>query len=261
MKSSYSGLWILLVAALFFFMAIAFSDDLSIAGHTLKKAPFAEILLPEDETDVDSVCNVALTDSLLEVPEIVEVDSLPKSILLFGDSMTLNLALRMAKYAVHNGHSFHAINWDSSNTKIWAECDTLEYFIKKFNVDYILISLGSNEMYFKNPQSRLPYVKKLLSKIGNIPYVWIGPPNWKKDTGINDMLQSACTKGSFFRSEGMDFKRKADNIHPTRRSSALWMDSIMRWLPKARHPILAEAPPDSMCKVKTHVIFLKALNK
>lgn len=263
MKSNYAGLWFLLVTAFLVFVTLSFSKDLSICGHTLKKAPFSEALFPKNDNAIDYV-DIAIVGDSVEVGELVKevkVDSLPKSILLFGDSMTLNLALQLAKYAVHNGHEFHAVNWDSSNTKIWAESDTLDYFIRKYKVDYVFVSLGSNEVYFKRPQSRLPYVRKILSKIDTIPYVWIGPPNWNKDTGINDMLEQACSRGSFFRSAGMEFKRKADNIHPTRRSSALWMDSIMRWLPKSGHPILAVAPPDTLGKVKTHVVFLKALNK
>ena len=195
----------------------------------------------------------------IEINEVV-VDSMPKSILLFGDSMTLNLAHRLSKYAKQNGHDLHSINWDSSNTKIWAETDTLSHYLKEFKPDYIFISLGSNEVYFKNPEKRIPYVKKILEKIGDIPYVWIGPPNWNEDTKINDMLEAVCAPGTFFRSQGMNFKRKKDNIHPTRSSSALWMDSIMRWLPKSAHPILADLPDDSLKNVPNKVVFLKALH-
>ena len=84
-----------------------------------------------------------------------------------------------------------------------------------FDVDYVFISLGSNELYFKNPESRLPYIKKVLEMIDTIPYVWIGPPNWQKDSGINDLLERTCRSGSFFRTDGMELARKKDHIHPT----------------------------------------------
>ena len=116
-------------------------------------------------------------------------------------------------------------------------------------------------MYFKNPETRAPYVKRILEVIDTIPYVWIGPPNWKEDTGINDMLERMCARGSFFRSAGMEFKRKKDNIHPTRESSSMWIDSIMRWLPKSSHPFVADLPSDSIGKANPNIIFLKALNK
>ncbi len=261
MKSSYFGLWLLISVALAIFLFVAFSDDITLAGHTLKKAPFRSALLGDSEKDSLSVDTLA-TDSVDSGKNmIVETDSTPKSILLIGDSMTFNIALRLAKYAKQNGHQFHAVNWDSSNTKIWAESDTLLHYIKEYKADFIFVSLGSNELYFKNPDTRLPYVKKILSVIDTVPYVWIGPPNWKEDTGINDMLERAGRRGAFFRSAGMHFERKKDKIHPTRAASALWVDSIMRWMPKSAHPILAECPSDSIGKVANHVIFLKALNK
>lgn len=265
MKSNYSGLWLLLTTALIIIVCIAFlPNGISIGSYTVKKAPIRATLLPERNELADSIAEAA--DSIAEIEALIAAkpvvtDSVPKSILLFGDSMTFNLALRLSKYAAQNGHTLHAINWDSSNTKIWADTDTLLHYIKEYNADFIFISLGSNELYFKQPQQRLPYVKRILEMIGDTPYVWIGPPNWKEDSGINDMLQAACAPGSFFRSAGMEFKRKKDKIHPTKEASALWIDSIMRWMPKSRHPILADFPSDSLGKVNTNIIFLKARNK
>lgn len=262
MKSGYSGLWLLLALSLGIFLAVSFIDsDIRLLGHTFKKAPFKETLYENPDTtsgaDIDSLIQAQSAE-----PEILNpVDSASQSIFIFGDSMTFNLALRLAQYARHNGHSIHSVNWDSSNTRIWAESDTLEYFMRKFKPTFIFISLGSNEMYFKNPRTRLPYVKKILEKIGDIPYVWIGPPNWEEDTGINQMLLENTRRGSFFLSQGMNFKRKKDKIHPTRESSAMWVDSIMRWLPKSSHPILADAPSDSIGRVNPGIVFLKALNK
>lgn len=264
MKSNYAGLWLLLALALAAVAFISFADDISLGSYTIRKAPIAETLFPNDTPTADDLS--ATTDSILtaraaEEPEEVATDSLPKNILLFGDSMTFNLALRMAKYAACNGHTMHAINWDSSNTKIWAETDTLAVYMERLKPDFVFISLGSNEVYFKDPYKRQPNVKKILATIGDVPYVWIGPPCWDDRTEINDMLEATCSRGAFFRSTGMNFKRKKDKIHPTRESSAMWVDSIMRWLPKSSHPILAEAPPDTLGKVPTHIILLKALNK
>ncbi len=265
MKSNYFGLWLLLVLALVVVVGVALiPDDLSIGHYTVKRAPLRDALLADNAPLADSLAESTDSLNIKEIELIskpVETDSVPKSILLFGDSMTYNLALRLSSYAAQNGHSLHAVNWDSSNTKIWADTDTLLYYIKKYKADFIFISLGSNELYFKKPELRLPYVKRILEMIGDTPYVWIGPPNWKEDSGINDMLQAACAPGAFFRSAGMEFKRKKDKIHPTREASALWIDSIMRWMPKSRHPILSEFPADSLSKVKTNIIFLKARHK
>ncbi|MDE6753626.1 MAG: hypothetical protein K2J82_03335 [Muribaculaceae bacterium] len=265
MKSNYLALWLLLAVALAIFLTVSFSDDLSLGSYTVKKAPFPETIFPDSIQDsharlLASNDSVLLSDTV-EQPKEVKTDSVPKNILLFGDSMTMNIALRLAKYAKQNGHEMHAINWDSSNTKIWAESDTLAAFMKRYNPDFVFISLGSNEVYFKDPYKRHPYVKRILATIGDVPYIWIGPPCWDNRTAINDMLEATCRPGTFFRSAGMEFKRKKDKIHPTREASALWVDSIMRWMPKSAHPILADFPSDSLGKVHSNIILLKALNK
>lgn len=264
MKSNYSGLWLMLSVALAAVLAVASSDDVTVGSWTLRKAPVPDLFADADG-HADTVGHNPLqvegvVPNVFEDP-VVETDTVPKSIFLFGDSMTFNIALRMARYAKQNGHMFHAVNWDSSNTRIWAECDTLAHCLDRYHADYVFISLGSNEVYFKKPESRLPYIRAILRVIGERPYVWIGPPNWNEDTGINDILAAECRPGSFFRSQGMKFKRKADKIHPTREASALWVDSIMSWLPSSSHPILADIPSDSLGKVNPHVVFLKALNK
>ncbi len=258
MKSHYAGLWILLVVALIVFVGYSFVDgDISVFGKTLKKAPFAEMLLKEEQ-------QVATPDTALIEPEkeiVIPTDSSSQTILLIGDSMTFNIALRMAQYAKQNGHTLHSVNWDSSNTKIWAESDTLDYFIRTLNPSIVFISLGSNELYFKNPESRKPFIEKIVEKIGSRPYVWIGPPNWKKDSGINDLIENTVSPKSFFRTDGMELARKKDKIHPTRKATALWVDSIMRWIPKSSHPFIVDVPSDSIGKGNPHIVFLKPHSK
>lgn len=253
----YVALWLLLSFAFAVITFIAFYDDISVGGYTLKKAPMAEVLVVQDAESADTLAADTVTESLEEA----KTDSLPQSIFIFGDSMTYNLALRLAQYARQNGHAIHSVNWDSSNTKVWADHDTLAYYIRKFRPTQIFISLGSNELYLPKPELRKPHIRKILQVIDTIPYVWIGPPNWTDDTGINDLLASICRKGSFFRSAGMEFKRRPDKIHPTRESSALWIDSIMRWIPESSHPFRADMPADTIGKCNPNVIFLKALNK
>lgn len=255
----YLSLWILLSVAFCAFVAFSFSDNPSIMG--LKKASFKEVLLAHSENMEDNIPMVQDTVRAIEQEKLLpQLDSVPKNIFLFGDSMTLNIALRMAKYAAQNGHQFHAVNWDSSNTKLWADTDTLRYYLNKFKPDYVFICLGSNEVYFKNPNVRAPYVKQILQEIGDRQYVWIGPPNWNKDTGINDMLEKLCGNGHFFRSEGIELERKADKIHPTKDASAFWVDSLMRWMGKASHPILSDIPSDTLRHVKSNIRIIKAWN-
>ncbi|MDE7181324.1 MAG: hypothetical protein K2N88_09035 [Muribaculaceae bacterium] len=260
-RRPYIGLWLLLAVALAAVTWVAFFEDIHIGSYTVKKAPIAETIFETHDEASDTPVKTAEGDTVAPAQVKAELDTLPQVIFIFGDSMTFNLALRLAQYGKQNGHEVHAVNWDSSNTKIWADHDTLAYYINRFHPTQIFISLGSNELYLKKPDMRRPQVKRILDEIGDIPYVWIGPPNWKEDAGINDMIESMCRPGSFFRSAGMEFKRKKDGIHPTREASALWVDSIMRWLPKSTHPFRAETPADSIRKSNPDIILLKALNK
>lgn len=266
MKSNYTGIWLLLATAMVVIILIAFADDINIGSWTVKKAPYREALLRDKEQEQREE---AYADSVLKVRQELEeqrvatvvTDSTPQSILLIGDSMTMNLALRLAQYAKQNGHTMHAVNWDSSNTIKWGKSDHLKEYIEEYGATYVFISLGANELYLKEPKSHLKYVEMILEQVGDLPYVWIGPPNWKEDFGVNDMLEEACKPGSFFRSAGMEFARKKDGIHPTRESSALWIDSIARWMPKSAHPILLELPSDSIGKGTPNLKFLKATDK
>lgn len=257
MKNNYTGVWLLLAFALAIILLISFADDFSIAGWSPKKSTYKETLLTKTSLG-DNDFHDELNDDIEETA--IVTDSLPQSILLIGDSMTYNIALRMSKYAQQNGHTFHAVNWDSSNTKTWAGCDTLDNLLSRYDVTYVFISLGANEAYLKKPEVRKPQIETILQKIGNIPYVWIGPPNWKEDLGLNKFLASECRPGSFFLTGQMNLKRRKDGIHPTVEAAAEWVDSLMRWLPQSSHPILAEVPSDSLPKCNPHITLLKALN-
>lgn len=255
----------LLVTALLFFVFISFADDISIFGIKLKKSPIADNLtstyLTTQEKQQVQQQKLAVIEEK-QKPQDNPIDTLPQVFLFFGDSMTQNLALRAAAYARANGHEIHTVNWDSSGTRIWSQCDTLDNYIKRFNPTFIFVSLGSNELYIKHLDNYREYVRTILSKIGDIPYIWIGPPNWKPDEGINDMIAEETRPGSFFLSEGIELARKKDQIHPTRDASAIWFDSIARWIPKSAHPIRLELPSDSISsstKLRhTNIIYLKA---
>ena len=263
MKSSYFSLWLLLALGLAFIVGISFMpQELCVGVYALKKAPIKSALTQKVTVNDSLTANSEDMKSVIDERPLVETDSLPKSIFIFGDSMSYNLALRLAAYAAENGHTLHSINWDSSTTKKWADADTLQYFLKKYNVDFVIIALGSNEMYTRNAEAQKPNAQKLLAAIGERPYVWIGPPDLKGNTGkFEDMLAVICRPGSFFKSTGIQLKRRGDNIHPTKEAAALWLDSVVRWMPKSSHPILMNLPSDSISKINANIISWSAKKK
>ncbi|MEG2242585.1 MAG: SGNH/GDSL hydrolase family protein, partial [Muribaculaceae bacterium] len=225
-------------------------ETINLFGKEFKSSGIYDAITNIEEKSTDSVIKSIKAPEKIATQKVIksEMDTMPKSILFIGDSMLEGLGARMAAYAKENGHKLHNVIWYSSTSKTWGSCDTLKYFIRKFKPNFIIVSLGANELFVKNITSkRHQNVKRILFQIKEIPYVWIGPPNWKEDTGINDLIASLAKPGTFFLSKGMHFDRSKDGAHPTRLSSALWMDSVARWIKlHSAYPIKLSEP-----KVKT----------
>lgn len=243
----YISLWLLLATALAVVVGLELvACPIEICCVELQKSTFVDVLgTPPAETcnlPVDSAALAAVEEP--EVAKPAEVDTMPKSILFIGDSMLEGLSPRLAAYAKLNGHKLNSVIWYSSTTEVWGSCDKLAGFVKKFNPDFVVVCLGANELFVRDIITRrAKYVDNMLSQIGAIPYVWIGPPNWKKDTGINRIVSSKVKPGTYFMSDGMHFDRAKDGAHPTRRSAEMWMDSVARWMTlHSAHPIKMECP-------------------
>lgn len=245
---NYRGLWCLLAVALGVVAALSFYSPVRIFGYELRDSGIASALSDTSYRAIEAVVEPVAADSLFEqalTAEPIEPDTMPKTLLFIGDSMLEGLSPRLAAYAKHNGHTLYSVIWYSSTTEVWGRSGKLKDYIKRINPDFIFISLGANELFVSDIiTKRDKYVKTLLAEIGDIPYLWIGPPNWKPDTGINRMISDNVPTGEFFLSDGMHFERAKDGAHPTRSSAVEWMDSVVRWMNvNSPHPFRMEVPP------------------
>ena len=258
MNKPYWGLWTLLMAALLFFVVLSFwQDGIRIGGFDLKTATFARDLgarmtkNPKAQKDTQ--------DTAGEHPDgwRAPVDTTAKNILFIGDSMLEGLAPRLAAYCDKNGHTLVEVIWYSSSTLCWGETGRLTQLINKYHPNYIFVCLGANELYVPDIKSaRRPYLRKMLAEIGDIPYVWIGPPNWIEDTGINDLLEQEVERGCFYLSANDHFERSRDGAHPTRPSAHQWMDRVVKWLgEKGAHPIRLDDPGEGISRASRIDIF------
>lgn len=207
----------------------------------LRQSEAADYFRP-DTTAMDSI----LVESL-DLNATPVMDTAAQSILLIGDSMLEGLSPRLLEYAMQNGHELNSVVWYSSTTKYFGQSDTLAYFIKKHKPTYVLLSLGANELFVKNiKKDRLEFVRHIIKTIDTIPYVWIGPPNWKDDTGINEMIVENTGRRRYYPSKRLKFDRAKDGAHPTHTSSAKWIDSLAVWISdSSAHPIrLAKPEPE-----------------
>ena len=243
MKKTYKVLFTILAIALvgfFLFSQFDFPEKLG-----LKKGKFNETLFASDKEEVTNKDTVATQD---KKPNKNEMDTTKKTILFIGDSMVECLFPRMSAYAKKNGHTFYAVVWYSATTEVYGTRTTVKEYIDKYHPDYILFSLGGNELFIRDiKENRQKFVDEIIRQFGNIPYIWIGPPNWKPDTGINDMIKSSVPEGCFYLSYTPDqhYDRKKDGAHPTAASSNQWMDRICKWImTESAHRIRLEKPAD-----------------
>ena len=202
------------------------------------KKPEPEIIPKKEETGMDN-------DDVPAVKPLINFAT-QQRILFFGDSMIEGINKRMRQYAAENDHDVLNVIWYSASTKWWAQhSDTISYFIRTFKPTYIIICLGANELFIKDVQGRDAYVKQILAKLGNLPYVWVGPPNWKEDTGINNLIQKNVGEERFFPSKNYKFSRTSDGAHLTRSAANDWMDLIAQWLNSdVPEPLLMNVPSD-----------------
>lgn len=254
MNKPYMGLCALLLAAFVFFAVLSFwQDGISVGPLEVKTAPFAQNM-----HELFSVPAVEKVDTASQGDQWrAPVDTTAKNILFIGDSMLEGLAPRLAAYCDKSGHTLVEVIWYSSSTYYWGESARLTELINKFNPDYIFVCLGANELYVPDiKRARRPYVKRMLAEMGNIPYVWIGPPNWDEDTGINDLLAHELGRGCFYLSAHDKFERSRDGAHPTRASAHDWMDRVVSWMETScAHPIRLEKPDKTIGRASRIVVY------
>jgi hypothetical protein len=256
MKHRYLGLWTLLVVAFAAFAVSSAFDGLKIGNFKLKSSCIVESLTQghseqsEPQTDLDLAIDSAITAET--VPEPIPCDTTVKTILLFGDSMLEGLSPRLAAYCEKNGYKLYTVIWYSSTSVSWGSTERLAGYIRRVKPDYIFACLGANELFVTNiANKRRKYVQKIVKTIGDIPFVWIGPPNWKNDTGINELIAETAPKGCYFKTKGMSFERKRDGAHPTAESAYKWVDSVARWMPlNSAHPIKLDLPDKKIARPK-----------
>jgi lysophospholipase L1-like esterase len=240
--------------------AYSFADyEISIGDVTLKKAPIREFILGIPENPYAKTLSGRDTISNKEVQQ--PKDTTSQRILLIGDSMLEGLKDRLEDYTEHNNHFLKTVIWYSSSTLWYGSSDTLKYFIDEYKPTYVMLVLGANELFVPNIiRKRTQNVRHILKQIDTLNYVWIGPPNWKDDTGINKMIQKNVGSMHYFPSKNLNYKRTSDGAHPTRASAAMWMDSIAVWIEKKSYQPIKLEKPIEKSKKSANVTILQPLN-
>lgn len=187
---------------------------------------------PPTETATGTSSPVALASGPAEAPgpALPPIDETPQRILIFGDSMVVNLIPPLADYCLENGHKLFPVIWYASTTVAWAAQSKLSDVIREFSPTYVIVVLGSSELGVRNVHKRASSVRRINERIGKRHFFWLGPPNWRDDTGWNDMVEKIVGKRRFFRSAGIELEREKDGIHPTPAASRKWAELFARWM-------------------------------
>jgi lysophospholipase L1-like esterase len=204
---------------------------------------------------------IEANDSAVAAQYAPKTDTSTQRILLIGDSMLEGLMRRVRDYSVYNKHFLKTVIWYSSTTKVYGTTDTLAYFIKKHKPTYIILSLGANEMFIRDiKERRQDYVYNILNAIGDIPYVWLGPPNWREDTGINELILENVGPKRYYESKQLTFQRASDGVHPTHSAARIWMDSVAVWIQKESQYRIRLDLPDKQYRKSANVTMLSSGN-
>ncbi len=88
--------------------------------------------------------------------------------------------------------------------------------------DLVIITLGANDVFLPRPDTLASSVTKIAKRASVVDCVWIGPPTWKKDSGIVDVIREHSAPCRFFDSSLLTLKRRSDGIHPTDEGGETW---------------------------------------
>lgn len=173
--------------------------------------------------------------------------------LFIGDSMVEGLARRMGDYAAENNYKLYTVIWYSSTTEKWANSNTLEHFIKTYQPTYILLCLGSNELFVNDLQNRENNIKTIIHKLQNHTFLWIGPAQWNGNTGILDLIYRHASPRHYFDSSNLKLQRGPDHYHPTWEAATQWMDKVVNYMgtQQTADPITLKKPQGKHKATKT----------
>lgn len=162
---------------------------------------------------------------------IEKTDSSQQRVILIGDSEAGGLLSQFNDYCTENNHKLVAtMIWYSAGIYNYGYSKRVDELIEKYQPTLIVIVLGLNEMYATDLMKRTEAAKMLRAKLGNIPYLWVGPANYTKDKGINMVFEQTATTERFFPSMNLNLPKGADNRHPNHEGYKIWMQHIARFI-------------------------------
>jgi hypothetical protein len=157
-------------------------------------------------------------------------------ILHIGDSFAAALGIPLGKRFKQAGMRSALEFKTASYIPTWAFGEELPKFVRRYNPDLVLITLGGNEIEIVNPEQRAGAVQRLIQRLEGRPCVWIAPPLWKPDTGVLEVIHHNAAPCRFLDTNSLisEMERGPDKIHPSTPAREAWADVVYAWLVRER---------------------------
>jgi hypothetical protein len=124
------------------------------------------------------------------------------------------------------GSRFVTDSWTSTSIAAFDHSNRFKNLIDRNKPDLVILTLGTNDVFVPFPQALAGDIEAIVKKIGNRDCVWIGPPTWKPDTGIVNVIREHAAPCKFFDSSMIKLHRAGDGIHPTNEGGVEWADQF-----------------------------------
>ena len=154
--------------------------------------------------------------------------------LLIGDSMAEAVDKPLERRFANTGHTYSSFFKRGTTVDYWVRNPQLYLYVQQRHPDYLLISLGTNDIVAQKSNEKiisdLRILINALSENGVNPntIIIIAPPI-PNDNNLNEALQLAF--GNYvFPSKSRALELKADHIHPTPASNERWSDELFYYL-------------------------------
>jgi hypothetical protein len=181
-------------------------------------------------------------------------------ILLIGDSETGGLIYPLNDYCVANGHKLEAVyTWFSASILNFGYSNKVDELIEKYDPTFVIFVVGLNEMYVTDMDRRAEAAELFRKKLGDTPYLWVGPANFTTDHGINKVFEQTADPGCFVLSKDLEIPRGGDHRHPNTEGYKIWMDYIASYIQSNHaYPFNFLPPERTNFKLQGRVILANA---
>ncbi len=157
----------------------------------------------------------------------VVVPRVYKTVVHTGDSMVGGgLCKALAPKFKAEGTKFVRDVWESASIAAFDDSNRIPTLMKRYDPDLVLLTLGANDVFSEHPAVMAKHVESIVKKIGSRDCVWVGPPLWKGDKGLVDVIRAHAAPCRFFDSQHLVLQRAGDGIHPTEKGGEAWAEAL-----------------------------------